>query len=59
MVLKLSQNMHLLQPCTDLSKKAKSVYAIYTDASASSHYNLSENDMVYRVLSQRSWDMSH
>ena len=36
----------------------QSLYAIYTYASESSHYNLSENDMVYRVLSQRSLDIS-
>ena len=54
MVLKLSKKVHLLQLFDDFSYKPKSAYAIYTYASESSHYNLSENGMVYRVLSQRS-----
>ena len=58
MVLKLSKKVHFLQFCADLSKKSKSVKAIYIYASESSHYTLSENAMVYRGLSHRSWDIS-
>ena len=43
-----------LQFCAYLSKKFKSVKAIYIYPSESSHYTLSENDMVYRGLSHRS-----
>ena len=43
-----------LQFCADLSKKPKSVKAIYIYASESSDYTLSENEMVYRCLSHRS-----
>ena len=42
---------HFLRFCADLSKKSKSVKAIYIYASESSHYTLSENAMVYRGLS--------
>ena len=59
MVLKLSKKVHFLQFCADLSKKSKSVKAIYIYASESSYYTLSENDMVYRGLSHRSWDISN
>ena len=58
MVLKLSKKVHFLQFCADLSKKSKSVKAIYIYASESSHYTLSENAMIYRGLSHRSWDIS-
>ena len=34
--------MHFLQFCAELSKKSKSVEAIFVDASESSHYTLSE-----------------
>ena len=54
MVLKFSKKMHVLQFCDDLSKKSKSVKAIYKYAS----YTLSKNGMVYRGLSHRSWDIS-
>ena len=53
MVCKLSRKGHFLQFCADLSKKSKSVKAIYIYASESSHYTLPENGMVYRVPSQR------
>ena len=49
MVGKLSEKVHFLQFCADLSKKSKSVKAIYIYASESSHYTLSENAMVYSV----------
>ena len=58
LVCKLSKKVYFLQFCADLSKKSKSVKAIYIYASESSHYTLSENDMVYRGLSHRSWDIS-
>ena len=58
MVFKLSKKGHFLQFCADLSKKSKSVKAIYIYASESSHYTLSENGMVYRGLSHHSWDIS-
>ena len=58
MVLELSQKVHLLRLYADVSKKPNCVYAIYTYVSENSHYNLSENDMIYTVLSQRSWDIS-
>ena len=58
MALKLSKKVHFLQFCADLSKKSKSVKAIYIYASESSHYTLSENAMVYRGLSHCSWDIS-
>ena len=51
MVCKLFKKVHFLQFCADLSKKSKSVKAIYIYASERSHYTLSENAMVYRVLS--------
>ena len=47
MVCKLSKKVHFLQFCADLSKKSKSVEAIYIYASESSHYTLSENAMIY------------
>ena len=49
MVCKLFKKVHFLQFCADLSKKSKSVKAIYIYASERSHYTLSENAMVYRV----------
>ena len=58
MVSKLSKKVHFLQFCADLSKKSKSVKAIYIYASESSHYTLSENAMVYRGLSHGSWDIN-
>ena len=58
MVLKLSKKVHFLQFCADLSKKPKSVKAIYLYAFESFHYTLSENDMVYRGLSHRLRDIS-
>ena len=59
MVRKLSKKEHFLQFCADLSKKSKSVKAIYIYVPESSHYNLSENAMIYRGLSHRSWDISN
>ena len=45
MVLKLPKKVQFLQFCANLSKKFKSVRAIYIYASESSHYTLSENVM--------------
>ena len=57
---KLSVKSHFLQFCAaDLSKKSKSVKAIYIYASERSHYALSENAMVYRGLSHCSWDINN
>ena len=58
MVCKLSRKVHFLQFSADLSKNSKSAEAIYIYASESSHYTLSENAIVYRGLSHRSWDIS-
>ena len=57
-VLKLSKKVYFLRICADLSKKRTSVKAITIYASESCHYTYSENDMVYRDLSQRSGDIS-
>ena len=54
MVFRLSNKVHFLQFYADLSKKSKSVKAIYIHASESFHYTLSENAMVYRDLSHSS-----
>ena len=56
MVLKLSKKCIFLQFCADLSKKSKSVKAIYIYASECFHYSLTENHMVCRGLSHRSYD---
>ena len=54
MVRKLSKKVHFLQFCADLSKKSKSVKAIYIYACESSRYTLSENGMVYGGPGHRS-----
>ena len=59
MVLKLSEKVHFLQFCADISQKPKYVKAIYIYGSDNSYYSLSENDMVYRGLSNLSWDISN
>ena len=48
MIRRLSKKVHFLQFRADLSKKSKSVKAIYIYASENSHYTLSENGMIYR-----------
>ena len=58
MVCKLSKKVHFLQFCADLSKKSKSVEAIYIYASESSHYSLVENAMIYSGLRHRLWDIA-
>ena len=57
-VCTLSKKVHFLQFCADLSKKSKTVKAIYIYASESSHYILSENAVAYSDLSHCSWDIS-
>ena len=57
MVLKLSEKF--FQFCADVSKKPKSIKAIYLYASESSHSTLLENDMVHSGLSHCSWDISN
>ena len=54
MVCKLPKKGHFLQFRADVSKKSKSVKAIYIYASESYNYTISENAMVYRGLSHRS-----
>ena len=58
MVLKLSKKWYFLELCADLSRKPNSVKTFYMYASESSHYFLSENGMVDKSLSHRSWDFS-
>ena len=59
-VLKLSKKVHIFQFCADLSKKPRFVKAVYIlYASENSHSTLSENDIVYRGLSHRSWDIGN
>ena len=59
MVCKLSKKVHFLQLCADLSKTSKPLKAIYIYASESCLSTLSENGMVYRGPSHRSWDISN
>ena len=47
MILKMSKKVHFLQYCADLSKKSKSIEAVYIYASERSRYALSENGIVY------------
>ena len=50
MVPKLSKKVNFLQFCADLSKKCRSIKAIYTYASGRSRYALSENCIVYYAM---------
>ena len=50
MVLKLSKKKHFLQFGADLTKKSKSIKAIYIYASERSRYALSENGITYRAM---------
>ena len=54
MVLKLSKKVDFWQFRADRSQKPKSVKAVYIYASESSHYALSEYDVVYGVPSHLS-----
>ena len=51
MVLKLSKKVRFLQFCADLSKKSRSIKAIYIYAFERSRYALSENGIVYYTMS--------
>ena len=57
MVLKLPKIVHFLQICADLSKKSKSIKAIYLYRSEKQHHDLSENSMFYKGLSNSSRDI--
>ena len=57
MVLKLLRIVHFLKVCADLSKKAKSVKAIYLYPSKRPPHGLSENNMFYRGLRNSSQDI--
>ena len=50
MVLKLYKKVYFLQFCADLSKKLKSVKAIYIYTSEKCCYKLSKNDIVYYAI---------
>ena len=50
MVLKLSIKVHFLQFCAELSKKPKSIEAIYIYATEMSLYALSENGIIYYAM---------
>ena len=50
MVLKLSKKVHFFAICADLSKKSKSMKAIYIYASERSHYAPSEKGIVYYAM---------
>ena len=57
MVLELSEKVHFLLFCADLSKKSKSVKAIYIYTSERSRYALSENGIVYYAMTYRFGDI--
>ena len=48
MAYKLPKIVHFLKICADLSKKSKSIKAIYLYPSERPHRALSENSMFYR-----------
>ena len=50
--LNCPKKCNFMQFCTNISKKSKSVKAIYIYASGISHYIFLENDVVYRSMSQ-------
>ena len=50
MVLELSNKVHFLQFCAELSTKFKSKKAAYICASERSRYTLSENGIVYYAM---------
>ena len=57
MVLKLPKLVRFLQIYADLSKKFKSIKAIYLYPSERPHQTLSENSIFYRVLTNSSQDI--
>ena len=58
MVPKLSKKVNFLQFCAELSKKCRSIKAIYTYACGRSRYALSENCVVYYAMTYCYWDIS-
>ena len=58
MVLKSSKKVHFLQFCAALSKKFKSIKAIYIYASERSRYALLENDIVNYAMTYCFGDIS-
>ena len=58
MILKISKKVHFLQYCADLSKKSKSIEAVYIYASERSRYALSENGIVYYAMTYCFEDIS-
>ena len=50
MVFKLSKKVNVLQFCADICKKFESTKAFYIYASDKSRYTLSENGIVYYVM---------
>ena len=50
MVFNLSEKVHFLEFCADLSKKSKSVKGIYIDSSERSCYALSEYGIAYYAI---------
>ena len=58
MILKMSKKVHFLQYCADLSKKSKSIEAVYIYASERSRYALSENGIVYYAMTYCFEDIS-
>ena len=56
MVLNLPKIVQFLQICADISKKSKSIKAIYLYWSERSHRALSKYNMFYRCLSNDSQD---
>ena len=59
MVCKLSKKVHFFWFCANLSKKSKTIKAIYIYDSESSLSTLSENGMIYRGPNHCSWDISN
>ena len=58
MVLKFSKTEHFLQFCADLSKKSKSIKAIYMYTSQRSRHALLENGIVYYAMTYSFEDIS-
>ena len=48
--LKLSKKVHFLKFCADLSKKSKSIKAIYVHATERSCCTITENGIVYSAM---------
>ena len=57
MILRLPKILHFLQVCADLSKKSKSIIAIYSYLYVRPRHALSENSMFYEVLKNCSRDI--